>query len=85
MRCASCQHENPSDALFCERCAADLVPLCPSCGQENSPGALYCRFCRSALTREPAPASPRPQAEAPASTVELPSSFANGRYQVNGC
>ncbi len=84
MRCASCQHENPSDALFCERCAADLVPLCPSCGQENSPGALYCRFCRASLSsEEPTPAT-RPPAGATPFPLELPDSFANGRYQVTG-
>ncbi|MFQ6028965.1 MAG: inactive serine/threonine-protein kinase VRK3, partial [Dehalococcoidia bacterium] len=84
MLCPNCGHQNPEDALFCEQCAADLVPTCPACNRPNNAGARFCRYCRASLESSAdlaavssnAAPSPSPQ------TRQEPASFANGRYEV---
>jgi class 3 adenylate cyclase/tetratricopeptide (TPR) repeat protein len=49
MQCFQCQHENPSDARFCNQCAAPLVPVCPACGHENPAEAKFCNQCGASL------------------------------------
>ena len=49
MQCPSCQHENRSDAKFCNECAAPLASGCATCGSENPPGAKFCSQCASPL------------------------------------
>ena len=29
MQCLQCEHENASDAKFCNQCAAPFAPVCP--------------------------------------------------------
>ena len=41
MQCPRCQHQNPSQAKFCEECATPLVRTCANCGTPVSPG----RYC----------------------------------------
>lgn len=45
MRCSRCQHENRTEARFCEECAAPLGRTCPSCGHTYSARAKYCSQC----------------------------------------
>ena len=96
MQCPGCGHYNPDDALFCERCAADIVPVCQSCEKQNTIGAQFCRYCRTPLGLSEAITSSTGQTEtsndrqppAPSSrtyassTQGAPASFAKGRYLV---
>ena len=45
MRCPRCQHENRSQAKFCEECAAPLARLCVHCGSQLAPTAKFCSEC----------------------------------------
>lgn len=54
-RCPSCgQLCTDSDAVFCEKCGAELSPvhLCASCGKELRPGAKFCPYCGTAVREE---------------------------------
>ena len=82
MQCLSCGHDNSDDALFCERCAGDLVALCPSCNRRNNPGVPYCRYCRTPLESESAQSTPQTTSVAPAQSTQQPTSFANGPHKV---
>ncbi len=81
MLCPSCGHGNRDDAQFCDRCTAELGPVCPSCQMQNDVGAHFCRRCRQDLgsvqsaTRTTRTPTPQP-------SPALPTSLANGRYQV---
>ena len=35
MKCPKCQHDNPSDALFCNKCGNKLEIVCTACGKTN--------------------------------------------------
>jgi class 3 adenylate cyclase/tetratricopeptide (TPR) repeat protein len=50
MKCPKCQHENPSDAIFCNGCGQKLELACPSCGKTNPPGSRFCNGCGGNLT-----------------------------------
>src|SRR5262245_40071551 len=67
MRCASCGHENPAGAKFCEDCGASFVRLCPNCGQQMRPTAKFCPECGTPVqaTRKPIPAKRRRSAPRP--------------------
>jgi class 3 adenylate cyclase/tetratricopeptide (TPR) repeat protein len=45
MKCATCEHENPVAAKFCEQCAAPLTRQCANCGTEFSATAKFCPQC----------------------------------------
>ena len=45
MKCPKCQHENPSDALFCNGCGQKLELTCPECGKSNPLGSSFCNGC----------------------------------------
>ncbi|MCI0777509.1 MAG: protein kinase, partial [Chloroflexi bacterium] len=86
MKCQACGHENREDARFCDQCAAELGPVCSSCQTQNDPGARFCRQCRESLETTQSPSTtptPAPTSASAPSPV-LPSSFANGRYEVKG-
>ena len=53
MRCVQCQHENASDAKFCNQCAAPFAPVCSACGRENAADANFCNQCGIGLTSAP--------------------------------
>ena len=55
IRCASCQHDNPADAAFCDECGARLDLRCPQCGESNRAGAKFCRKCGQGLGTLPTP------------------------------
>ena len=82
MLCPTCSHENRDGARFCGNCRASLVTSvpCPSCGSSNPSDQRYCDQCGQELTAE---AISRATPPAPASPIsDQPSSFADGRYQV---
>jgi class 3 adenylate cyclase/tetratricopeptide (TPR) repeat protein len=62
--CASCGHENPTGARFCNGCGAAIAPRCASCKAENPAGARFCNGCGAPLG-SPA-AAPRAATPAPA-------------------
>src|SRR5262249_47300020 len=53
--CASCGHDNPAAARFCNGCGAALAPRCPACGSGNPAGARFCNACGAVL----APQTPK--------------------------
>jgi hypothetical protein len=57
MKCPKCQHENPSDAKFCNECGQKLELACPKCRKTNPPGSRFCNGCGHDL-KEPVKASP---------------------------
>jgi ribosomal protein L40E len=66
MQCPRCQHENPSDAVFCQECGGRLEAACTSCGTSNQFGAKFCKKCGQRLSlREIAQAAPGPRFGAP--------------------
>ena len=84
MTCLSCGSENPPGSAFCEQCGSMLEPVCPSCGSETGADARFCRACGASLTVD-APSHAAASQPAPTfalSAGEQPTSFANGRYQV---
>jgi len=75
MKCPKCQAELPDNAKFCGVCGQSLKAerVCPQCGQVNPQDFQFCLQCGRALA-QPVPPSPPPSS--------MPTSFANGRYQV---
>jgi class 3 adenylate cyclase len=57
MRCPSCNHDNPTDASFCEGCGAKLELICPACKASVSPRARFCKKCGTAIGPTKAAAS----------------------------
>ena len=87
MTCPACGFENPDGMKFCGKCAAALVTSCPSCGSESPPGFKFCGSCGSPLTEAIPPSRSGPDisgraAQDAAAADDMPSSFADGRYQV---
>ena len=60
MKCSRCQHENETDAKFCEECAAPLAQTCGNCGRQLSPTAKFCPECAHPTgSASKAPTTPR--------------------------
>ncbi len=76
MKCPSCLIELPDDSKFCMVCGRTLQNelICTQCKHANPPAAKFCLQCGQPLTQAP------PAVTLPPSPV--PTSFANGRYQV---
>jgi len=57
MKCPKREHDNPSDALFCNKCGTKLEIVCTECGKTNPPGSGFCNKCGNDLTipTKPAP------------------------------
>ena len=49
MKCSRCQHENASEARYCNACGVCLDLTCPSCGHGNAPSSRFCNQCGHAL------------------------------------
>ncbi len=49
MKCQSCGHENPADAVSCASCATPLTRACANCGSEVAVKAKFCSQCGQAL------------------------------------
>jgi tetratricopeptide (TPR) repeat protein len=77
MKCPQCQTELPDKAKFCMACGRTLQAelVCTQCKHANPPAAKFCLQCGHALV-EPTPQSATP------TPLSIPTSFANGRYQV---
>ena len=80
MKCPKCATEHPEGVRFCGECGTPLSVeiVCARCGHKNPAGVKFCHDCGQPLTH--APPVPAPPTNLPASAV--PTSFANGRYQV---
>jgi class 3 adenylate cyclase len=57
--CPGCQHENPAESRFCNRCGTSLELLCSHCESRNPPGARFCNGCGGQLEEAAALAPPR--------------------------
>ena len=49
MKCARCEHENPTGTKFCGECGARLASSCSTCGASNPPTNKFCGECGAAL------------------------------------
>jgi class 3 adenylate cyclase/tetratricopeptide (TPR) repeat protein len=49
MKCQSCGHENPAEAVSCATCAAPLTRACANCGSEVAAKAKFCSQCGQPL------------------------------------
>ena len=81
MQCPSCGHENRQGRKFCTDCGARMEVACPSCGARYEPHEKFCGDCGdcgASLEVDSQPAAPS-TAEP---SVDQPTSFADGRYQV---
>ena len=45
MKCSTCHHDNPKDAMFCMKCGKKLQRECPSCSAVMPENALFCMKC----------------------------------------
>ncbi|MGE0484738.1 MAG: adenylate/guanylate cyclase domain-containing protein [Gammaproteobacteria bacterium] len=66
MRCANCQHDNPSAARFCLECGAAFLVHCAQCRAELPTGAKFCLQCgapQQAARNPRAQTSDRPDSE----------------------
>ena len=71
MRCPSCNHDNPADALFCMKCGTKVERRCSSCDTGNPADANFCRKCGGALGAAATASSPGPAAAAKTPHVEV--------------
>ena len=53
MRCAQCQHDNPTGAKFCSECGTRFALSCTKCGTELPAGAKFCLECGQAVGAQP--------------------------------
>jgi len=58
MKCPKCQHENPSDAVFCGECAHKLELVCSNCGHTNPASNKFCHKCANDLRKQLEPTTP---------------------------
>jgi len=76
MKCPKCQTNNRDGAQYCKKCGQSLQAelVCKNCQHPNSPDSTFCEKCGQPLVPTPSalPTPPSP----------MPTSFANGRYQV---
>jgi tetratricopeptide (TPR) repeat protein len=75
MNCPKCRADNREDAQYCKKCGQSLQTelVCRNCQHPNSPDSSFCDTCGHSLVEESA---------GPSSPSTMPTSFANGRYQV---
>ena len=79
MICPNCQASVREGLRFCEDCGAKLDGLrCAECGAPVSPGKGFCGRCGSTAGEAAPPESTPTTGPLP----ELPTSFADGRYEV---
>ena len=75
MKCPKCRTSNREEAQYCKKCGQSLQAefVCKKCQHPNSRDSTFCDKCGHSLI-EPAPETLSPS--------PMPTSFANGRYQV---
>ena len=57
MRCAQCQHDNPTGAKFCSECGTRFALNCTKCATELPAGAKFCLECGQGVGTQPTPES----------------------------
>jgi predicted amidophosphoribosyltransferase len=74
MKCEHCRTELPDNAKFCNRCgkSVEAESVCSRCQHGNPQGSSFCLQCGQPLV----------SVQEPSSVPSMPTSFANGRYQV---
>ncbi len=79
MKCPKCGTNLPDDAKFCMTCGAVLQVdfVCSRCRHVNPSNAKYCLQCGQPFNKIDSPSNP-----ILSTTPSVPTSFANGRYQV---
>ncbi len=88
MKCPSCGLENREDARFCGDCGTTLASelICANCRRSNTLDQRFCDGCGHRLESSSTPLSPPsiavPPSPSSSSTVTQPTSFADGRYEV---
>ena len=92
MRCAQCQHDNPTEAKFCLECGSPFALSCTTCGTELPAGAKFCLECGQAVGGQAAVTQPRfasPQTYTPKHLAERiltsKSALEGERKQVRCC
>ena len=50
MKCPTCHHNNPYEAIFCMKCGKKLQRKCMHCSAELPENALFCMKCGIKLT-----------------------------------
>ena len=72
MKCLACQHNNPSDALYCMNCGSKLERNCFSCNAVIPDNARFCIKCGKKVTPNGPPAdNTRPQIDLTAERRQL--------------
>ncbi len=83
MLCPSCGHSNREGRKFCSECGVAFEITCPHCQALNEPGEKFCGECGEPLTNPSPQPAPGLQAVQPSPRLtQVPTSFANGRYEV---
>src|ERR1700693_4680700 len=80
MRCPSCNHDTPADALFCMKCGTKVENRCSSCDTVNPADANFCRKCGGVLAAGVAVSSRSPYAAVETPRVEV----SHGRQTAEG-
>jgi hypothetical protein len=81
MQCLQCQHENASDAKFCNQCGVPFALACSACGRENTVDAKFCNQCGLSLM---SPASLSNASQSVQSEAESESRFQELILAVSG-
>jgi predicted amidophosphoribosyltransferase len=78
MKCPKCQTDNPDGPRFCKGCGQSFQTeiVCDHCHHANAVDAKFCNSCGQPLT------TAQPSSFPSSTPPSLPTSFANGRYQV---
>jgi tetratricopeptide (TPR) repeat protein len=82
MKCTKCGTENRVGRKFCSACGKPFQVTCPSCGAVNEPDESYCGECGKSLIQKSSELISSTPLTASPPTPSIPTSFANGRYQV---
>jgi ABC-type oligopeptide transport system substrate-binding subunit/class 3 adenylate cyclase len=53
MKCLNCEHINPPEARYCQRCGHQMQRACSRCATPNEPDAVYCKHCGAPLGEPP--------------------------------
>ena len=75
MTCPDCEHENPPNSRFCERCGARHARRCVACDAALTPEARFCNSCGAPQEAAPVGLSgPGGSGDSPGEVAEVTSS-----------